>query len=244
MNTEFLSFGDMQVEVNRKKIKNLHIGVYPPDGRVRIAAPEHVSMDAVRTAVLTRMAWIRRKQTQFRAQERQERRCYVSGETHYVFGQALRLDVETWQKKVHRIDRLGNGRLRLSVPEGATRKDRATWLNNWHRNLLRRTAAPKVEHWCDVLGVAPSFWGIRAMKTKWGSCNAKKRIVWLNAELSRKPDRAIDYIIVHELAHLISERHDDRFHAVLEKNMPRWRAVRKELNAFPLAAWEDTVDLA
>jgi predicted metal-dependent hydrolase len=130
----------------------------------------------------------------------------------------------------------------FSVAESATAIDCANWLNNWHRNLLRRTAVPKVDHWCSILGVAPNFSGIRSMKTKWGSCNAKKHIIWLNAELSRKPDRALDYVILHELAHLISERHDELFHSVLEKHMPRWRAVRKELNAFPLAAWEGAID--
>jgi predicted metal-dependent hydrolase len=237
MSIENLTIGGTRVEVHWKKIKNLHVGVYPPDGRVRVAAPDGISMDAIRMAVLTRMDWIRRRQLRFLTQERQSVRRYVSGETHYVFGQALRLTVDEWDKKIHRITLEGRDRLRLSVPPGSTTENRRMWIGNWRRTELRAMAAPKLDTWAGILKVAPTFWGIREMRTKWGSCNPKTGRIWLNLELSKKPVEAIDYILLHELAHLISPRHDERFIATLDAHMPRWRQIRSELNGLPLSSW-------
>ncbi len=237
MSTENLTIGGTQVEVHRKKIKNLHVGVYPPDGRVRVAAPESISADAIRTAVLTRMDWIRRRQARFLAQERQSVRRYVSGETHYVFGRRRRLAVTEWDKKVHRVALEGGNRLRLFVPTGSSFENRRAWIRNWRRAQLREVAGPKVEKWASALQVAPTSWGIREMKTKWGSCNPKTGRIWLNLELSKKPVEAVDYIVLHELAHLVSARHDERFISILDTHMPRWRQIQSELNAFPLSSW-------
>lgn len=239
MNTEVSQIGGVEVEIVRKKIKNLHIGCYPPEGRVRVAVPEHVSDDAIRLAVLTRMPWIRRKQAQFINQERQPPRRYVSGETHFLFGRPMRLEVHHWDKKVHRIVRQGNDKLRLNVPLGSEPEELRRWMDAWLKAELRKFVAPRVERWSARMGVRPQKWGIRRMKTKWGSCNPDKGIVWLNSELSKKPERMINYVIVHELAHLVSPKHDERFTAVLDREMPRWRQVRQELNALPLSAWPD-----
>lgn len=238
--TEHHIIGGTPVEVRWKAIKNLHVGVYPPAGQVRVAAPLSVSLDAVKLAVLTRMDWVRRKQSQFLAQERQTPRQYVSGETHFVFGRPLRLDVIQWEKKVHRIELIGSDRLRYSVPLDTTTAVRGRWLENWYKARLRGHVAPRLEHWSSHLGVATETWGIRSMKTKWGSCNPEKKIVWLNLELAKKPVQAVEYVLLHELAHLISPRHDERFIKVLDDNLPKWRSIRDELNQYPLAAW-DTV---
>ncbi|GGB93820.1 metal-dependent hydrolase [Marivita lacus] len=237
MNTEVSQIGDIDVEIVRKKIKNLHIGCYPPQGRVRVAVPEHLSDDAVRLAVLTRMPWIKRKQAQFQKQERQPPRRHVSGETHYLFGRPIRLEVQEWDKKVHRFARQGSDRLRLNVPEGSDPEQLRRWMEAWMKAELRRWSAPRVEYWSARIDARPRKWGIRPMKTKWGSCNADKRIIWLNSELAKKPERAIDYVIVHELAHLVSPKHDRKFTDVMDRELPRWRNVRQELNELPLAAW-------
>lgn len=239
MNTEVSQIGGINVEIVRKKIKNLHIGCYPPEGRVRVAAPDHLSAEVIRLAVLTRMPWIRRKQAQFANQERQPPRRYISGETHFLFGRPLRLEVQHWDKKVHRIARQGNDKLRLSVPLGSEPEQLRGWMDAWLKAELRKLAAPLIECWSARMDVRPRKWGIRPMKTKWGSCNPDKGIVWLNSELAKKPERMVDYVIVHELAHLVSPKHDDRFTAVLDLEMPRWKQVRKELNALPLSAWPD-----
>ncbi|WP_299656600.1 SprT family zinc-dependent metalloprotease [uncultured Jannaschia sp.] len=239
MSIENLTIGGTQVEVHRKKIKNLHVGVYPPDGRIRVAAPDSISTDAIMTAVLTRMDWIRRRQSRFHSQERQSVRRYVSGETHYFLGRPLRLTVTECDTKVHRISIEGRDRLHLSVPADSTPENRRKWIRNWRRAQLRELAAPYAETWASTLKVAPTFWGIREMRTKWGSCNPKTGRVWLNLELSKKPVEAINYVVLHELAHLISPRHDERFIATLDAHMPRWRQIRSELNALPLSSWSE-----
>lgn len=237
MSIETLEVGDISVAIHRKDIKNLHIGVYPPRGHVRVAAPVSISSDAIRVAVLEKMSWIRRKQNGFQNQERQSPRRNVSGETHYLFGRPLRLSVVAWSKNSHKIQRRGNDQLELVVPHDSTADARERWMQNWYRLQLRRAAEPRIAHWAERLDVSPKSWGIRVMKTKWGSCNPEKKTIWLNAELSRKPTRAIDYVILHELAHLVSPTHDEIFLEVLDGNMPSWRQVRSELNALPLSAW-------
>ncbi len=237
MNIELFDIAGASVEIRRKRIKNLHIGVYPPAGNVRVAAPLALSLDAIRIAVLTRMPWIRRKQAQFARQERQPARSFVSGETHFVFGRAKRLSVSISQSRSHQISLAGNDRIELSVPSGSDENDRRRWMEDWHRAELRRVAAPRVEKWAGRLGVTPSRWGIRRMKTKWGSCNPERGTIWLNLELARKDVAAIDYVILHEVAHFISPRHDDKFIKVLDHYMPNWRQVRAELNAAPLTGF-------
>jgi len=230
---EMIEVSGQHVQVRRKNIKNLHVGVYPPEGHVRVAAPLSISDDAIRLAVVTRLPWIKRQQRQFQNQERQSRRDYVSGETHYVFGRPLRLLVQAGGKK-HRLVKSPQ-RLTLYSPEGSTREQRQNFLEAWYRRALRDRATPVIERWSSALGIDAPRWGIRKMKTKWGSCNPKKAQVWLNLELAKKQPRALDYVILHEIAHFISDRHDDRFVEVLDTMMPTWREVRRELNDMPLA---------
>lgn len=229
----------MEVEIVRKRIKNLHVGCYPPSGRVRVAAPEHVNAEAIKLAVLTRMQWIRRKQAQFLRQERQSPRRYISGETHYLFGRPMRLEVQEWDKKVYRIAAVANDRLRMNVPAGSEVAQYRKWMDAWLKSELRKTAAPRIRSTAMRLGLQPRKWGIRHMKTKWGSCNSEKGIVWLNAELVKKPERMLDYVISHELAHLASPRHDSTFITILDRELPHWRHIRRELNTLPLPAWTD-----
>ena len=239
MNTERAQIGGFDVEIVRKGIKNLHIGCYPPDGRVRVAAPEHVSEEAIRLAVLTRIPWISRKRAGFEGQERQSERKFISGETHYHFGRPLRLELLEWEKKVHRISQQGGHGLLFQVPRRRDDRQMSRWMAAWQKAELRRFVDPRLRLWSSRMGVSPKKWGIRTMKTKWGSCNSSKSIVWLNTELSKKPERAIDYVIVHELAHLISPTHDDRFRSILDREIPDWRTIRSELNRLPLSAWMD-----
>lgn len=234
LNTDdIVEIAGQEVQILRKGIKNLHVGVYPPEGRIRVAAPFSISDDAIRVAILTRLPWIKRQQRRFQKQERQTRREYVSGETHYLFGRPLRLLVRR-SGKIHRAE-VAPDRLILQSPEDATRDQRETFLENWYRRVLRRRAAPIVQKWTDALGIDAPSWGIRRMKTKWGSCNTSKPYVWINLELAKKPPSALDYVILHELAHFISPRHDEKFVGVLDSMLPTWREIRRELNAMPLA---------
>jgi predicted metal-dependent hydrolase len=235
MNTEVIEIAGLSVELVRKPIKNLHIGVYPPAGRVRVAAPPAISEDAIRVAVVTRLGWIKKKQREFEGQARQPPRRYVSGETHFVFGKPLRLLVQPTDKNRGAIRRDASDRLTMLVPADWTTDMKARWMATWYRSQLRERAVPRIAKWSDRLGVPIPRCGIRSMKTRWGSCNPEKGLVWLNLELAKKPLAALDYVILHEMAHLVSQRNDDLFMNILDRNMPGWRQIRADLNALPLS---------
>jgi predicted metal-dependent hydrolase len=226
--------GGVAVQVVRKDIKNLHLGVYPPNGRVRVAAPLRVRDDAVRLAVVGKLGWIKKQQAKFAAQPRQSRREMVSGESHYFLGRRFRLRV---------IERRGPGTivlrsrrfLELHVRPGTDLAGRERLLRKWYREQLRRLVPPLLAKWEAILGVAAAAWGIKIMKTKWGACSIDARHVWLNLELAKKPVRCLEYIMVHELVHLVERHHNARFIALMDQHLPQWRQSRHERDAAPLA---------
>lgn len=234
MNTESLDIGGLRVELVRKSIKNLHLGVYPPDGRVRVAAPPSVSDEAVRLAIITRMGWINRQRDKFQRQARQSERAYVSGETHFHLGQQYRLRLIE-QPGASRVRLTSDRRLELIVPKGRDRDFRERVIQRWQRELLRERGQALASQWAARLGVEPPAVGIKRMKTKWGVCNPDANRIWLNLELVKKPPECIGYLVLHEITHLIERHHDEAFVAFLDRHMPNWRTLRDELNAAPLA---------
>ncbi len=228
-----ITVGGLRVDVVRKKIKNLHLGVYPPQGRVRIAAPLSLSDDAVRLAVVNRLAWIKRQRAKFEAQPRQTARAFVSGETHFFLGKRYRLNV-TEGVRAASVSVRSSRALDLFVRDGSDQSVRERVLHGWYRRELRTQIAPLIER-ADMMNLPGPLWGIKRMKTKWGSCNIEARRIWLNLELIKKPPHCMEYIIVHELTHLVERRHSDRFIELLDRTLPNWRAVRDELNAEPLS---------
>ena len=234
MSTESeIQVGDLPVLVVRKAIKNVHLGVYPPDGRVRIAVPESMSESLVRATIAERLAWIRRQQASFENQARESLREMVNGESHWYLGRRYRLRV---------IERPGiagvrlpdHSTLELHCSPGADTARRRSVLEDWYREKLRAIADPMVKDWAAKLGVPVADWRIRKMKTKWGSCSIENRRIWLNLELAKKPRRTIQYVVIHELAHLRVRRHGDEFRAVLDEALPSWEHVRAELGALPI----------
>lgn len=232
-----LTISGLEVAVVRKPIKNLHLGVYPPDGRVRVAAPMAISDAAVRVAVIGRLRWIKQKQAGFGGQVREAPREMTSGESHYYRGRRYRLDVVTTEG-APRVEVRGHQALVLHVRAGATASERGRLLQAWYRDRLREAAARLLARWQDTLGVEVAAWGIKRMKTKWGSCNAKAKRIWLNLELIKKPPACLEYVVVHELCHQRVATHDDRFLRLLDRHLPSWRRRRAELNALPLARQE------
>ena len=226
--------GGLDVEVVRKAIKNLHLGVYPPNGRVRVAAPLAVSDEAVRLAVIGKLAWIKRQQAKFGSQARQSQREMVSGESHYFLGRRYRLRV---------VEHDGPGKIVLrtrsyldvTVRAGTDAKQRERMLQHWYRRQLRLLIPPLLEKWEPLLGVQVADWGIKRMKTRWGTCNVEAGRIWLNLELAKKPVQCLEYIVVHEMAHLLERHHNDRFTALMDEHLPSWRLHRDELNAALLA---------
>ena len=235
MSTEefILNVSGMRVEVVRKAIKNLHLAVYPPKGRVRVAAPEVMSNDAVRLAVIDKLGWIKRQQASFAKQPRQSEREMVTGETHFLLGRRYRLRKIAREGRIQ-IEQTGISTIRLYAPNTATAEQREAALSRWYRSKLKEEAKGLFAKWQQIIGVEASNWGIRRMKTKWGSCNTQSKRIWLNLELAKKPLECIEYIVVHELAHLIERHHNDRFIAVMDKHLPQWRSLRKLLNSAPL----------
>lgn len=231
--TRRMTVSGIAVEVVRKDIKNLHLGVYPPNGRVRVAAPLVVSDEAVRLAVIDKLAWIRRQKAKFAEQPRQSEREMVNGESHYFLGKRYRLRVHE-QDAPARVALRGIASLDLFVRPGSSAEQRESVLLRWHREQLKALTPPLLEKWQSVLGVQIAAWGIKKMKTKWGSCNVEARRVWLNLELAKKPPQCLEYIVVHELAHLLERHHNERFTALMDGFLPNWRNSRDSLNQSPL----------
>jgi len=232
--THWIDVSGLPVEVVRKDIKNLHLGVYPPDGRVRVAAPRAVGDDAVRLAVIRKLAWIRRQQAKFEAQQRQSTREMVNGESHFFLGRRYRLRV-TEEKGPYSVKVSSGGYIDMHVRRGTCPDRRRLLLQEWYREQLRELIPPLIEKWEPVLDVHVASWGIKRMKTKWGSCNVTAGRIWLNLKLAKKPVECLEYVVVHEMAHLLERHHNGRFIAFLDDYLPQWRTYRDELNAAPLA---------
>ncbi len=224
----------ISVEVVRKDIKNLHIGVYPPSGRVRVAAPLAFDDTTVRMAVISRLGWIRRKQEAFTKQDRQSRREFVTGESHYFAGKRYRLDVVE-QECPPKVWLLNNTKIGLSVRPGSDRDTREAVVHRWYRQYLRSQFPSLLEKWEAKLGVSVNEVRIKKMKTLWGSCNIEAKRIWLNLELAKKPESCLVYVFVHEMVHLLERAHNDRFRELMDAHLPQWRIYRDELNCAPLA---------
>ncbi len=229
-----ITVNDLIVDVVRKNIKNLHLAVYPPNGRVRVAVPLLVDDEAVRLAVISKLGWIKRQQIKFAEQERQSKREYVSGESHYFQGNRYLLNV-IYSDETPRVVICNNTRVDLYVRPGSDTDQRERVLLAWYRKQLKEIVPSLMTKWETTIGVQASDWGIKQMKTKWGTCNIEAGRIWLNLELAKKPIRCLEYIVVHELVHLLERHHNDHFTALMDKYLPSWRFLREELNREPLA---------
>jgi predicted metal-dependent hydrolase len=228
-----LTVRGIDIEVVYKDIKNLHIGVYPPAGRVRVAAPKRLDKDRIRLAVIQRLPWIRQQQKQLQDAVRQSEREMVSGESHYVWGSRLRLRVIERPGGAHvEVD---GDRLLLYMPEGSDQEARTDALQRWHRSELRRVIPPLISKWEPMIGRSVSRWGIKRMKTKWGSCNRESGRIWINLELAKKHPNCLEYVVVHEMAHLLERNHGEAFARLMDSLLPDWRSRRDALNNAPLA---------
>lgn len=229
-----VTVGGIRVAIVRKDIKNLHLGVYPPSGRVRVAAPLVISDEAVRLAVIDKLGWIKRQRNKFAAQPRQSEREMVNGESHYFLGRRFRLRVHDVDAPA-RVAVRGVASLDLFVRPGADAMQREAVLAHWYRQQLKLLIPPLIAKWEPIVGAQFSSWGVKKMKTKWGSCNIQAARVWLNLELAKKPESCLEYIVVHELVHLLERNHTDRFTALMDGLIPDWRSRRALLNTGVLA---------
>ena len=222
------------VQVVRKAIKNLHLGVYPPEGRVRIAVPLHINDDAVRLAVVDKLIWIRQRQAGFSKQPRQSQREMVSGESHFFQGKRYRLKVVEKNSKPS-VQVKGMSTLALTVRPGTTTEKREAIINEWYRSELKVILPGLLAKWEPVIGVKVIETRIKKMRTRWGTCNIGAKRIWLNLELAKKPTSCLEYILIHEMVHILERRHNDHFKLLMDKFMPKWHIYRDELNSTTLA---------
>ena len=237
--THQIRVGGLTVDVVRKDIKNLHLAVYPPVGRIRVAVPLQVNDEAVRLAVISRLAWIKRQKIKFTNQARQSKREYVSGESHYVNGQRYRLNV-VYQNGASKVAIRNKTSIDLFVPIASDKAYRERAILAWYRQQIKECIPVLIAQWELIVGVKVADWRIKQMKTKWGTCNIEAQRIWLNLELAKKSTQCLEYIIVHEMVHLLERHHNDRFTELMDEFMPRWRLHREELNQSSLGheEWE------
>lgn len=230
--------GNIKIEVIKKNIKNLHLSVHPPNGRVRIAAPLMMNDEAIRIFAISKLSWIKKQQAKFQEQERQSEREYVSGESHYYQGRRYLLNV-VYTKKKQRVEISKNNQINLYVHEGSTADQRERVMMEWYRSELKKQIPDLIAKWEKHIGVKVISWGVKLMKTKWGTCNPKAKRIWLNLELAKKNPRCLEYIVVHEMIHLIEKHHNERFYAYLEQFIPNWKEIKEELNGliFESSKW-------
>ena len=228
-----VQLGDIAVDVVRKDIKNVHLSVHPPTGRVTISAPSRLSLDTIRVFAISKLGWIKQQQKTFRQQERETPREYLDRESHYVWGKRYLLTVS--ERDESPSVELEHSRMVLLVRPGASGATKQAVVEEWYRVQLKKAVPLLLAKWEPRLGVKIERFFVQRMKTKWGSCNAGNRSIRLNTELAKKPVQCLEYIIVHELAHLIERRHNDRFVSIMDKHLPQWRSHRQELSSAPLA---------
>jgi predicted metal-dependent hydrolase len=226
--TEVLTIGGVSVEIVKKDVKNVHLTVHPPDGRVRISAPRRMKVDTLRLYAISKLAWIRRQQAELQAQAREPAREYLEGESHMVWGKRYLLKLV--ERDAPPVVELGHRRLVLSVRRETDQARRHELVSLWYREQVRSAVVPLMAKWAPALGVAVAQLFVRRMKTKWGSCNPKASTIRLNTELAKKPVECLEYVLLHELAHLLEPKHDDRFRRILDRRFPHWTQVRDELN--------------
>lgn len=229
---EQIQLGDITVDVLLKDIKNVHLSVYPPAGRVRIAAPERMDLDTIRVFAISKLAWIKEQQTKLREQVRETPREYLDRESHYVWGQRHLLSVVDIDGPP--VVEVEHNRIVLSVRPGTDESQRAAIIEAWYREQLKAAVPPLIARWEPVLGVKVVRFFVQRMKTRWGSCTPSAGRIRLNTELAKKPRECLEYIVVHEMTHLLEPTHNSRFIGLMDRFMPRWQFYRDELNRLPV----------
>ena len=231
---ETLQMGEIAIELVRKDVKHVHLSVHPPDGRVSLVAPTATRVEVARAYAISKLAWIRDQRAKLRAQARETPRRFVERESHHVWGRRYLLSVVEADEKP--CVRLSHRKVTLRVRPGSSAAKREDTMHAWHKALLHELVPTLIAKWAAKLGVNVKGYYLQRMKTKWGSCNHRAGNIRLNTELVKKPKDLVEYVVVHEMLHLIEPSHNERFTTLLDEHYPTWREARAELNALPLGA--------
>lgn len=237
--SEIIILGEISITVTRKDIKNVHLTVHPPDGRVTLAAPNNTRLEVIRAYAISKLTWIRSQQQKLTNQARETPRQFIERESHYVWGRRYLMSIVYQDVKPFVV--IGNRRITLTVRPDSSAEKRIEVMHEWHKSLLHEVVPQLIKKWEKKLKVNVSEYFLQRMKTKWGSCNHIEGNIRLNTELVKKPKDLLEYVIVHEIAHLIEPTHNAHFIAILNEHYPHWREARDELNELPLAAesWKE-----
>ena len=231
---EQITLGDISIALTRKQVKHVHLSVHPPNGRVTMVVPTGTRLAAVRAYAISKLRWIKGQRLRLLSQPRETAREFVNRESHSLWGRRYLLTVREAEERPSVVAK--NRRIVLTVRPGASKAKRAEVMHEWHKQLLHEAVGPLLAKWQATLGVKASAYFLQRMKTKWGACNHRDRNIRLNTELVKKPKDLLEYVIAHELMHLIEPKHSDRFMALMDRHYPHWREARSELNALPLSA--------
>ncbi len=232
MSTKTLEIGNIEIDVVRKDISRMHLAVYPPHGRVRLAVPDKTDEEIYRLFAISKLRWIKKHVKNFQSQARETQRDYVNGESHYYQGMRYILEVVSSDEK--QVVELKGNQLILFCKSNSDREQKAEILKEWYRKQLKSQIESIIPKWEKTIGVKCESWGVRQMRTKWGSCNTDKKSILLNLELVKKPKVCLEYILVHELVHLHERNHNTRFITLMNQFLPNWRLYRDELNSLPI----------
>ncbi len=237
--TDTIKLGDLTVLMTRKAIKNVHLSVHPPEGRVTLTAPTSTRLDVARAYVISRLGWIRQQQARLKSQTRETPRKFIERESHHLWGRRHPLTVSHENRKP-RVT-LDHKHITLTVRPGSSEGKRAEVIHEWHKSLLHQVVPGLIEKWEPKLNVKMVGYFLQRMKTKWGSCHHCDGHIRLNTELVKKPKDLLEYVVVHEMVHLLEPPHSERFVAILQRHYPTWREARAELNELPLASeiWKE-----
>ena len=227
-----IELGDILADVIQKDIKNVHLSVYPPTGRVRISAPLHMSLDTIRVFAISKLGWIKQEQNKLRDQERETPREYLDRESHHVWGKRYLLRVLE-REGAARVE-MKHSTLVLQVRPGTYGAKKQAIVDRWYRDQIKDVVPTLIKKWEQVIGVTAANLFVQQMKTRWGSCNSKAGNIRLNSELAKKPRECLEYVLVHEMVHLLQPTHNRQFIALMDRFMPLWRNHRDALNRLPV----------
>jgi predicted metal-dependent hydrolase len=232
--SETIHLGELSIRVTKKDIKHVHLSVHPPGGRVTLVAPKATHLEVARAYAISKLGWIRNQQGKLAKQARETPRQFIERESHYLWGRRHLMTIKYCEAKP--TVSLDHKRITLTVRPGSDANKRAEVIHEWHKSLLHAVVPSLIKKWEPKLKVKVTGYFLQRMKTKWGSCNHKARHIRLNTELVKKPKDLLEYVIVHEMAHLLVPTHSEQFKETLGKHYPTWREARNELNELPLTA--------
>lgn len=229
MNT--MKINDMEIEVIKKNIKNIRLSVHPPYGRVRLAVPIRMNDEEIKDFLISKLAWIEKQKSRFKIQEAPIPDEFLSGENHCFFGNEYILNVLETTGKQH-VKVYNNENINLYIRPNSTKEKREKLIIEWYREELKKVIPRYIEKWEPIIGVKVEDWGVKLMKTRWGTCNTQAKRIWINLELAKKNPRCLEYLIVHEMVHLLERKHNDNFRSYMDNFLPNWREIQAELNSY------------